>query len=248
LRNFRDIKKHPWLLQRKYYNYQLIATDNLPLINIGHAIVLDVWPTTLFSSNMRPSLTRRRFRPSTLTRLIKSARGVTTLEFAFIAPVLMLLIMGVVEFSLVMFTTAAMESATAATSRTGKTGYAVTGLSRQQTIINSINSRTAGLLNPALITITTTIYPNFDNVNDPEPYTDSNHNGHHDNGEAFTDINGNGVWDSDMGAAGLGNPGDVVVYNISYPWHIFTPLIGAFLGNPFTITVRAVVRNEPFGT
>jgi len=168
------------------------------------------------------------------------------LEFAFITPIVLLIIMGIIEFSLVMFTMAAMESATGFTSRTGKTGYTQGGLNRQQTIINSIESRTAGLLDPTKITITTTIYPNFNNVNDPEPFVDANGNGVYNNGETFTDINGNGQWDSDMGEAGLGSAGDVVVYNVSYPWHIWTPVVGTLIGNPFVITVRSVVKNEPF--
>jgi Flp pilus assembly pilin Flp len=227
---------------KNYYNYQLIAMHNLPLINIGHAIVSEVWPTTIFSTYMRPSLTRRRFRPSTLTRLARDRQGVTTLEFAFITPVILLMILGIVEFSLIMFTMAA----TAATSRTGKTGWTAEGLSREQTIINSITSRTAGLLDAGSITITTTIYPSFNNVNDPEPYVDANGNGMYNAGETYTDINGNGEWDEDMGATGLGGPGDVVVYNISYPWDIKTPIVGALIGDPFTITVRSVVKNEPF--
>jgi hypothetical protein len=237
-------------LWQKYYNYQLIATDNLPLINIGRGMVLDVCQQ-LFSTFMRSSLTRRRFRPSRgnsrLTRLLKGARGVTTLEFAFIAPILLLMIMGIVEFSLIMFVMAAMESATFFTSRTGKTGYVESGKTREQTILDSIKNLTAGLLDPNKIVITYTIYPNFDKVNGPEPFIDGNGNGTYNGGEAFTDINGNGMWDSDMGATGLGGPGDVVVYNISYPWKVNTPIIGVFTGNPFTITVRAVVRNEPFG-
>jgi hypothetical protein len=62
----------------------------------------------------------------------------------------------------------------------------------------------------------------------------------------FIDINGNGSWDADMGQAGLGNPGDVVVYTVSYPWPIVTPIISAIIGSTYTITTRTVVRNEPY--
>lgn len=195
---------------------------------------------------MRKGFARRRFRPFTLTRLLRSARGITTLEFAFIVPIFLLIIMGVVEFSLIMFSMAAMESATATTSRTGKTGWTATGMNREQTIIASIKDHTAGLLDPNKITITYTIYPSFDKVNDPEPFIDANGNGSYNAGESFTDINGNGQWDSDMGQSGVGSAGDIVVYNVTYPWQIHTPIISTFTGNPFNITVRAVVKNEPF--
>ncbi len=196
---------------------------------------------------MRKGFARRRLRPPTLSRLLRSARGITTLEFAFIVPVFLLIVMGVVEFSLIMLVTAAMESATATTSRTGKTGYAAAGKSREQTIIDSIKDHTSGLLDPTKIVITSKIYSAFDKVNDPEPYIDANGNGSYNAGESYTDINGNGQWDSDMGATGIGSAGDIVVYIVTYPWDIHTPVIGAFTGDPFNITVRAVVKNEPFG-
>ena len=65
-------------------------------------------------------------------------------------------------------------------------------------------------------------------------------------GVNFQDINGNGVWDQDMGIAGLGNPGDVVVYTVSYPWQIMTPVVQGIIGNTFNISARTVVRNEPY--
>lgn len=50
------------------------------------------------------------------------------------------------------------------------------------------------------------------------------------------------------GTNGLGNAGEVVVYNISYPWKVSTPLIGKLFGSQATVnlTTRAVVKNEPF--
>ena len=179
-------------------------------------------------------------------RMLRDERGITTLEFAFLAPVLMLFIMGIIEFSLIMFTQAVMESATGNTARMGKTGFTTPGITRQQQLINNVVSRTAGFLDPNKISVNMRVYPNFDNVNDPEPYTDANGNGHHDNGETYTDINGNGQWDEDMGAAGAGNAKDVVVYTVSYPWPIMTPVIKAIIGNTFNVTARTVVKNEPF--
>ena len=177
---------------------------------------------------------------------LRNNEGVTALEFALIAPVLLLLIMGIVEFSIVMFINTVLEGATIASSRYGKTGYVESGSTRQQQIIKQITDRTAGILDPALITVTTTVYPAFNSVNKPEPYTDTNGNNQYNIGEPYTDVNGNGQWDSDMGAAGLGNANDVVVYTASYPWTIQTPMVAAILGSTFTIASRTVVKNEPY--
>lgn len=181
-------------------------------------------------------------------RFLRNKEGITSIEFAFVVPIMLLLVMGIIEFSMIMFVSIAMESATATTSRLGKTGYVTEGKSREQEIIDSIKLHTAGLLDPNKIVITTTIYPAFKDVGKAEPYTDSNGNGMYNVGEAYTDVNGNGQWDDDMGEAGAGDPGDIVLYNVSYPWHINTPIVQSVVGSTFNITVRAVVKNEPFDT
>jgi Flp pilus assembly protein TadG len=184
-----------------------------------------------------------------LFRKFRSAEsGVTAIEFAVVAPVLCILIMGIIEFALVMMVYNVMEGATATSARTGKTGYVETGETRQQTIIDSIMARAGSLLDQSKLTVTTKYYKQYDQINDPEPYTDTNHNGQYDAGEPFTDINGNGVWDADMGQSGFGSAGDIVVYTVSYPWPISTPVVSGFLGTAgiFTITTHAVVKNEPY--
>ena len=187
--------------------------------------------------------------PTHLTRLRESEDGVTAIEFAFIAPVFLLLVFGVIEFSLIGFASTVMESATSITSRTGKTGYTQAGLTRQQLIINTIADKTAGLLDPSKISVTTEVYSDFSKVGQPEPCISPTHAPCPGTpGVNFVDVNGNGTWDSDMGAAGLGGQGDVVVYSVSYPWPIITPLVSAIIGNTYVITARTVVRNEPFGT
>lgn len=177
--------------------------------------------------------------------LIRDSDGVTAVEFALIAPVFVLILMGIIEFSLVMFVSSVMEGATSASGRYGKTGYTAVGSTRQEQIISAVASRSAGLLDATKITINTTVYPSFDSIDQEEPYIDSNHNGTHDVGETYTDVNGNAQWDS-FGVAGLGNANDVVVYTASYPWVINTPIIANFLGSTIIISSRTVVKNEPY--
>lgn len=179
-------------------------------------------------------------------RFYQNKDGVTSLEFAFVAPVVVLLMMGIIEFSLILLTTAVMESATGYTARLGKTGYTEEGLSREELIIASIQKKTAGLLDADKLSISATVYAAFDNIGAPEPFTDANGNGAYDLGETYSDINGNGEWDMDMGTAGFGDANDVVVYTVSYPWGVVTPIINSIIGTVFDITVRTVVKNEPY--
>ncbi|MFO1242466.1 MAG: TadE/TadG family type IV pilus assembly protein [Rickettsiales bacterium] len=181
-------------------------------------------------------------------RFYRSEEGVTAIEFAFIAPVLLLFMFGTIEFSLVMFVQSVMEGATTLSSRLGKTGYTESGQSREDTIINALKARAGVFFDPSLITITSKFYGQFDQIGDSEPYTDTNHNGRYDTGETYSDVNGNGHWDADMGQQGYGDANDIVVYTVTYPWRINTPLISKFISNNGNVTLRAVavVKNEPY--
>lgn len=196
--------------------------------------------------------TKSRFSPRLrgIRRFATNESGVTAIEFAILSPVLMLLIFGILEFSAIMLVNNIMESATAITSRLGKTGYAdsTDNLSRSDTILNSVKARTQGLVDPAHLSITAKSYAQFNEI-DPEPYIDANGNGQYDQGESYTDINGNGHYDADMGTAGYGGAGDIVVYTVSYPWPVMTPLLRTIIGDAngdYIITARAVVKNEPY--
>ncbi|PZP87276.1 MAG: hypothetical protein DI582_00470 [Azospirillum brasilense] len=170
------------------------------------------------------------------------------MEFAMLAPVLLLLIFGVIEFSLIMLVSNILENATSISSRLGKTGYAQSGLSREDTIRQSIEQRAGGLVDPQKLSITSKYYAQFDQIGDAEPWNDSNGNGVAEVGE-YNDINGNGQYDADMGLAGYGDAEDIVVYTVHYPWNVLTPfmreLIGDAQGN-FPIETHAVVKNEPY--
>lgn len=170
------------------------------------------------------------------------------IEFAFIAPVLMLFICGIVELSLVMYVQSVIEGATTLTSRLGKTGYIEGGQSRETTIMNALQERAGKFLEPSKVTITSKFYGQFDQIGDEEPYIDTDHDGQHDAGETYTDVNGNGIWDADMAEQGYGNANDIVVYTVAYPWRINTPMIAQFVGDDGQLTLRssAVVKNEPY--
>jgi Flp pilus assembly protein TadG len=181
--------------------------------------------------------------------LVRDDSGATMLEFALIAPFFLLTVMAVIELSLIMLAQNVLESATFTASREGKTGFISNGISRQQTILNTLDQHAGSLLDINQITITELAYNSFSSVGQPEPFVDANGNGKWDPGENFTDINGNGVWDSDQGASGPGAAGQVVVYTVSYPWHIFTPVVSRLLGasnGTITLSARAVVQDEPF--
>ncbi len=182
-------------------------------------------------------------------RRLSSARdGIAALEFALIAPAFLMLLLGVIETSLVMLTQNTLESAIFSATRTGKTGYVASNSTQIQTIMNTLNTRAGLLLNTSLINVTYKSYSQFSEIGQPEAFVDANGNGTRDSGENYTDTNGNGQYDTDMGASGVGTGSQIVVYTISYPWKIYTPIIGKLFSNNgnLTLTARAVVQNEPY--
>jgi len=216
---------------------------------------------------MMPANTHIRMQP--FKRVLRQQDGNVIIEFAIIAPVLLLIVFGIVELSLIMYTQSVMEGATTISARLGKTGYTEDGISREQTILDALNAHATGFVDVSRFTIESKSYGQFDEIGDAEPYVDTNGNGAYDGaeaytdqngngaydsgepyvdsdgngahgtGETYTDVNGNGSWDEDMGEAGYGDANDIVVYTVNYPWSIMTPMMSAIMGDNGVITLTA---------
>jgi len=182
-------------------------------------------------------------------RFWRHNEGSSLLEFAFAAPIIILVVAAIIDFMMVIFVTSLLEGGLQSASRFGRTGAVPSGMTREAMIQQLIADATIGLVDINLVTIETKVYPCFDAIGQPEPFIDNNPtNGSYDVGEPYTDVNGNGAWDSDMASAGLGNPGEVVRYDLRYDWAALTPLIGEFFGpdGKIPLAVSVAVRNEPF--
>jgi Flp pilus assembly protein TadG len=185
-----------------------------------------------------------------LRRLARSNDGAAALEFALVLPPLCLILVGMFEMSMLMFTQASMEGALREAARFGMTGSVPDPADRQDEILAIIDKNTFNMLEDP--TISFLIYPSFGDVGDPEPFTDNNGNGTFEAGvDGFTsgqDINGNGVWDGDQGEAGVGGAEQIVQYTVEYDWHVITPFMAPIFGNDGKVHLRAsvVLRNEPW--
>lgn len=152
-------------------------------------------------------------------RLFRQENGVTAIEFALIAPVLFLLLFGILEFSLIMFASSVIEGATAHISRMSKTGaersQAATPAARSQEDLarlrQMILERGGGLIRDDYLSVQTR----------PQG--------------------------SPVGT--VGKAGEKVAYVVHYDWHVFTPFLGSIIGDDdgiFPISSMTVVVNEPF--
>ena len=188
----------------------------------------------------------------------KDQRGTTALEFALISPLFFLLLFGLLELSIAMFVNTVVEGGLRDASRVGLTGMDTGALSREQRIANIVNDASLGMVNLQAGDIASRIYPSFGDIGMPEPFDDINGDGKYTatsfthggtsypDGEPFQDINGSGAWEDDMGAAGLGGPGEIVLYSIRYNWNLLSGQIVPILQGEIPMTASMVVRNEPF--
>jgi Flp pilus assembly protein TadG len=185
---------------------------------------------------------------SFLRRLLRCGRGASTIEFALTAPVVFFAVTMVIEFALMMFVQALLEGGLREAARYGVTGYVPAGITREDEIKATVARNLAGLVDMSTASISELVYPSFSDVGKPEPFTDQNGNGSYDPGEPFTDVNGNGRWDADMGTAGVGGPGDIVLYTVAIDWRPMTPLVIPYFGTNGKIRMKAsvAVRNEPY--
>lgn len=181
-----------------------------------------------------------------LNRFRKKKDGAAAIEFALIAPMFLLLIMGTFELALVMFYSTILEGATNFGARLGKVNPAAEGYeSKEAYIFEQVSNQIRAAIPPDKLLFTAKTYTSFDNVNQPEPCNIEQCTTATTNEADFNDINDNGHWDEDQGVETAGAPGNIVQYTFTYQYRFFTPLVGHFFPNPMAIRGVTVVRNEP---
>lgn len=180
-----------------------------------------------------------------LHTLTRDERGITIVEFAMIAPTLMLMLMATYDLGYRAYITAVLQGEMAKAGRDS-------GLQNGGTAATSINNRVADRVRPLVqngnFAFTRTNYPSFTRAGQQEQFTDGNANGSRDPGECFQDENGNGTWDVDSGISGQGSANDIVQYRVTLTYQRLFPMYG-LLGWPSTQTISAttVLRNQPYG-
>lgn len=185
-------------------------------------------------------------RVSRLRSLGRDSTGATLVEFAFVAPVLVLMLMGLFEFGFQVYARsvlqgAVQEAARDATLEGGEINVGALDTSVREQIQNVIPS--------AVVTFERTNYSNFSDVRQPEEFTDNNGDGDCNNNEPFEDLNDNGTWDEDRGQDGLGGARDAVLYEATARFDRVFPL-HQMMGwdKQVSIDASTVLRNQPFET
>jgi Flp pilus assembly protein TadG len=175
--------------------------------------------------------------------LMLDQAGAAIVEFALIAPVLLMTLFGMFDLGHGMYTKSLLQGAIEKASRDSTIEGANTGALDAK--VSEIVRRIAP---GATVTFNRSSYSSFTGVGNAEDYADINMDGICDNGESFEDANSNGVWDANQGRSGNGGARDAVLYNVSVTYPRILP-IGRLLGQSNTITMMSatVLRNQPFG-
>ncbi|MBA3055002.1 MAG: pilus assembly protein [Sphingomonadales bacterium] len=179
-------------------------------------------------------------------KLLCNTAGAAMVEFALIAPVLLMLLFGTLEFGLNVYLRAVLEGAM---QQAGRNSSLETAQSGQSGIDAAITAQMHNILPNSTVTFQRQNYANFAAVGRPEDFTDSNGNGVHDAGECFLDINGNSTWDADAGRTGIGGANDVVEYTATVDYESWIPVASALRIWPTTrVQAKTLLRNQPFAT
>ncbi|HEY0621868.1 TadE/TadG family type IV pilus assembly protein [Sphingomonas sp.] len=188
-------------------------------------------------------------------RLPRDERGTTIVEFAIVAPVLGLLLLGAFDVAHTLYMRAALQGVVqkAARDLTLESGLNAT---KQNELDDKVRDQVRTLANNATVTFTRQWYRSYEHAaaSKFEPWTDTNNNGTCDGpqgatpGEPYEDTNGNGRWDATGGNLSQGGAKDAVLYTASVSYPRFFPIYN-MIGGSRTTTVKAstVLRNQPYG-
>jgi Flp pilus assembly protein TadG len=179
-----------------------------------------------------------------VTRLRDHARGATLLEFGLVAGPLILIIMAIGDLGYQSYLRAVTRGVLEKAARAASVGTLNNSqidvyIEAQMAAINAKNGTTS---------TTKKSYYNFSRVGKPEKITsDTAPLGTYNVGDCYEDANGNGTYDTNSGATGLGGADDIVYYEVTVSMPRLFPM-ARMLGWSATqsATASTMVRNQPW--
>jgi Flp pilus assembly protein TadG len=168
------------------------------------------------------------------SRLRDAERGATAVEFALIAPAFIGLLIAIFETTLFLFAQANLQSAAVQSARLLMTGQVQNSGMTQSQFKSAVCPMVQTLFNCSNLVIIVQNYSSFANANTSAPQMYN----------AQGQLN-SGTWNP-------GNPGDVMVVELAYPWSVVSGPLGFMLGNlpNGTALMMGVTafRVEPYGS
>ena len=176
-------------------------------------------------------------------------KGSAALEFAFVAPVFFLLLMGTIESGVIFFAQSSLQNAVNDAARLVRTGQTAcfTHDSNNNCVAMTVDQFRAQVCNEvSLLLQNCTVDPNgnsdlqFDVTAYPSGFTAVSNSSPLDTQKNLPKLT----------AFDAGNACDVVLVRAFYRWPVFTPMLGFFLANmgggKHLLATAAAFRNEPY--
>ena len=189
-----------------------------------------------------------------LRRLGRDQTGVAITEFGFVAPIFLLMLMGIFDQGYALYIQSALQGAVQEGAR--QASLENTLFSDIEAKVNAKVRNVVPSSDPSTVIsfkLDPSYYQNYNDINLPEDFTDKARgnpavkNGTYDADECFVDRNGNKKWDQDVGVAGRGGAQDVVSIKASITFKRVFPF-WSLIGQPDreTLTATTFLRNQPF--
>jgi Flp pilus assembly protein TadG len=177
-------------------------------------------------------LTRR------LTRMMRDCRGANAVEFAMVAPLFLMLMLGILDLGLTLFTQVVLDGGARDAARQIRTGQIKAG--GQAAFAAILANDTAALIPTGQINYYVNLMPNYAAATAPA-YTASNPSGNPPVVGGF----GNPPQQQSFNPGGPGSP---MIVTVAYQRNSLVPFIGNWLGsvwNNTTLMSTVIFQNEP---
>jgi len=180
-----------------------------------------------------------------LRKLYRNDAGATLTEFAIVAPVLMIVVMGVFDVGHTQYSNALLNGVM---QKAGRDLTLQNAAATEDAIDTAVRRQIGNVLpSTADIRLTKLSHFEFEDIGEEEEYTDTNDDGICNNDEPFVDYNSNGVWDANRGFEGIGGARDAVLYTAVVRYDRLFPMAGLIgLSEQVEIRASTVLRNQPF--
>jgi Flp pilus assembly protein TadG len=142
-------------------------------------------------------------------------RGASLVEFAFVFPILITIILSTLELGIMLAIKVNLQSCSMSGAYYGSSGAYTTGSTRTASATAVMNNGISGLLNPANVIITIQSFPSF----------------------ATASLGG-------AGTPGSGSPKQVGMYKTQYSYSPASPLVAAFFGTTKVLQATTYTKNE----
>ena len=184
---------------------------------------------------------RRLFR-----RLRHNQRGSTLIEFALVAPVLMVVIMGLLDMTYQLYAKAMLLGAVQKAGRdsTLESGVSASANAAIDAIVKNAFRKVNGTVTDSSFVFTRRNFSDFTNAGKLEASTGPG--GLCAPGFTYADVNNSNSWD-DGAIAGQGGANDAVLYSVQVSYTSLFPVNALFGASPIqTIRATTVLRNQPY--